>query len=116
MVTTSYRKEAVRCKVAHQDQVHQASEDKPSIVLNGSFVEGVIGPDLGLQLSLEEVVHLRVRILAGRWVDEDLRLLRPPDQGVMVRLVVKEPTYPNVITCTPEQIDCGEDGNSGSCG
>ena len=63
MVTTSYRKETVGSKVAHQDQIHQASEDKPRIVLDGGFVEGVVGVDLGFELSFEEVVQLRVRFL-----------------------------------------------------
>lgn len=52
-------------------------------------------------------------VLAGRWVDEDLGLLSPSNHGVMVRLVVEEVAYASIVTCTPEQVDGSEDGNSG---
>lgn len=115
MVTTSYRKETVRGKVAHQDQVHQTSEDEPGVVLDGGFLEGVVGADFGFQLAFDEVVHFGVRVLAGRGIHKDLGLLSPADQGVMVRLVVKKPSYPGVVACTPKQVDNGKDGNLGPC-
>ena len=69
--------ETVRYKVTHQDQIYNAPEDKPGVVLQRSIFELVVLRNLGLHLSLEKLVDCRVCVLACLGVFEDVRVLRP---------------------------------------
>lgn len=105
VVTTGYRKETVRDEVAHQDQVDKAPKNEPSVVLNWGFVERIVGPNLSFQFMFEQPVQARMWILPRGRVHEDLCLLRPSHQRLVVRLVVEEPSNPSIVAGTPEKID-----------
>ena len=83
--------EAVRYEVTHQDQIYNAPEYKPGVVLKRSVLELVVLGNLGLHLSLEELVDLRVWVLARLRVFKDVRVLCPKYKTVVLGLDIEEP-------------------------
>src|SRR5690242_10306487 len=69
--------ETVRYEVTHQNQVYNAPEDEPRVVLQRSIFELVVFGDLGLHFPFEEFEDGGVRVFARLWVLKDVRVLRP---------------------------------------
>lgn len=105
-------KEAVRCKVRHQNQIYDTAEEEPGVVLDRRIFEFVVFGDLCLHLPLDEAVEGRMRLVVAFGIFEYLRLLGPAHEAVVVRLVMQQPANAKVIAPSPEQEDHSEDGNS----
>ena len=67
---------------------------------------------MGLHFLLEELVQEWAWVVAGLGVLEDLTLLGPGQQALVVGLAVQEPSNAEVVARSPEEKGHGEDGHS----
>ncbi|KAG7147289.1 hypothetical protein HYQ46_003879 [Verticillium longisporum] len=66
LVTADDGEQAVGNEVTHEDEVNNATEGQPGVVLHGGLVELVVFGNLGLELTLEGVVQPRPGLFAIR--------------------------------------------------
>lgn len=108
--------ETVRHKITHQDQIYNAPEDKPRVVLEWSLFELVVLWNLGLHLSLEKLIDRWMWVLASLGVLKDMRVLRPKDEAIVFGLNIQKPADACIVCSAPEEKNYGEDGYAGAFG
>jgi len=101
--------QAVREEVAHEDEINEATETEPGIVLNRSLAHLVVLGDLGFEFMLEQVVEPWSRVLPGLRVLEQLPPLCPGHQEFVLRLDGQEIANTNIIRGSPKQEESSED-------
>lgn len=101
--------EAVGHKVTHQNQIDEAAEDEPGIVLERSVLKLVVLGDLCLQLLLEQVVEPCPGLPSGGGVHKQPPAFGPRHHQLTVGLFIEQDTDANVVRGAPEDEDGGHD-------
>lgn len=102
-------KQAVRNKITHEYEIHDPAEYKPRVVFKWCLLKFVVLGYLCLKFTLNEFVQSWMRVITSAGVYEDLRLLCPSCQFLVMRLDLEEVANPNIVAGAPAQEDDTED-------